>query len=226
MLDENDLEFLEIHNPTRSGVALAGWQVRGGIEFDFADTDELPAGETLVILSFNPNRSENADRTAAFRHAYGLDADVRLLGGYAGSLGNGGETVQLVRRNDPSQSDPPDALHVVVDEVSYDDQAPWPSEADGDGRSLTRRAADAAGNSAESWTASVPTPGTVNFRLRGDSNLDGVLTMDDITDFVLGLMDPAAYERKHGVSANQTGDVDRDGDLDFDDIDELLSLLV
>jgi hypothetical protein len=74
--------------------------------------------------------------------------------------------------------------------------------------------------------ALTPSPGSVNLRLRGDANLDGQLTMDDITDFVLGLMDPAAYERKHGVPANQASDVDLDGDLDFDDIDVLMSLLV
>jgi hypothetical protein len=58
-----------------------------------------------------------------------------------------------------------------------------------------------------------------------DTNLDGQIGPDDVTDFVLGLMDPAAYELRHGVPATLAGDVDRDGDLDFDDIDDLLAVV-
>ena len=42
-----------------------------------------------------------------------------------GKLSNGGEKIKLVDENNDT-----------IDEVEYDDKAPWPTEADGDGPSL------------------------------------------------------------------------------------------
>jgi hypothetical protein len=55
-------------------------------------------------------------------------------------------------------------------------------------------------------------------------DLNGSVTLDDIDGFVLGLKDPAAYEATYGVPAQLNGDIDQDGDLDFDDIDDLVVL--
>ncbi|MEM7234465.1 MAG: CotH kinase family protein, partial [Planctomycetota bacterium] len=74
----------------------------------------------------------------------------RLFGGYDGSIDNGGERIGLR-----------DALDAAIDTVDFDDRAPWPAFADGDGSSLQRICVDAEGWRPENWLGSpaeVPTP--------------------------------------------------------------------
>jgi hypothetical protein len=59
----------------------------------------------------------------------------------------------------------------------------------------------------------------------GDMNLNGLVDLDDIENFVLGLRNPAAYEAIFGAPPQTNGDLDNDGDQDFDDIDEFVALL-
>jgi hypothetical protein len=56
-------------------------------------------------------------------------------------------------------------------------------------------------------------------------DLDGQVTASDLEGFVLGLSDADAYFAQFGVAADPRGDMDGDGDLDFDDIDELVHAL-
>jgi hypothetical protein len=44
--------------------------------------------------------------------------------------------------------------------------------------------------------------------------------------FVLALNDPAAYEDQYGATLGVQGDMDDDGDQDFDDTDEFAGLLL
>ncbi len=94
---EDDLEFIEIFNPTTASVSLQRWQLRGGVEFDFDLPTTLDPGQALLVLPFDPAAPENVYRLAAFRAHYGLDTSVTLVGGYAGQLSDGGEQVQLLR---------------------------------------------------------------------------------------------------------------------------------
>jgi hypothetical protein len=117
---------------------------------------------------------------------------------------------------------------MLVDNVHYSDDAPWPIAADGHGRSLHRTARNAFGNFATNWLAMPPTPGTALFAGElptGDLDLDGLVDSDDTQAFILALMDQEAYEARYGVPASLTGDADGDGDLDYDDIDEFVALL-
>jgi hypothetical protein len=185
-LEREDLEFLELHNPTAETVTLANWQIRGGVDFDFPPGAQIGAGQTLIVVTFDPQVPANADRLAAFRAHYGIGAGVTLLGGYAGRLDNGGELVQLRRADSPPQDQPTTIPRVIEDEVIYDDVPPWPSAADGRGASLVRTAADAWGSAASSWTSDRPSPGRTSLRasLPGDANQDGLFNQLDI-DLVL-----------------------------------------
>jgi len=49
--------------------------------------------------------------------------------------------------------------YITVDEVRYDDRAPWPPGADGGGPSLQRKAPSVYGNDPANWEAAIPTPG-------------------------------------------------------------------
>ena len=88
----------------------------------------------------------------AFKSRYGF----KPTGKYIRSLSNNGETVTLS-----------DALGNEIDSVTFKDKAPWPSEADGSGRSLSRVDSANGGdsNDPENWEASRAngcTPGRKN----------------------------------------------------------------
>ncbi|MCH8044216.1 MAG: lamin tail domain-containing protein [Planctomycetes bacterium] len=162
-LDGNDLEYVEIHNPTGGVVDLTNWRLDKGVDYRFLDGTSLAAFGTLVVTSFNPDAAQNAEKLAAFREHYEIDVNVALVGGYSGSLDNGGERVQLQRPDLPPLDDPQFFPGLIEDAVRYDEAAPWPTGADGSGQSLTRRETTLWGNFASSWIAAAPTPGSVSF---------------------------------------------------------------
>jgi hypothetical protein len=189
--------------------------MRGGVDIEFDEGSTLDAGETIVVVSFNPQNPVNADRVSAFRFHYGIEGTVRLVGGYSGQLDNGGERVTLQRPGAPVGDPIVIIPRLLEDEVRYDDVAPWPISADGNGNSLHRATSDSFGNSSSSWAALSPTPGTVDFSpgIPGDFNLDGVVDAVDINAL---------------FGAIQTGDnaplydVDNSGMVDQGDVEHLV----
>ena len=156
-------EFVEIYNPTGQTVNLTHWTLAGGVSFSFAADTLLQSHEALVILPFDPATPANAAKLADFRTAYGIDQSVRLVGGYQGSLSNGGETVRLTRPDGPPLGEPTFYPPLLEDEVNYDDAFPWPTAADGQGSSLARLTPTGWGNDWASWRAEAPSPGTAAF---------------------------------------------------------------
>ena len=131
-----DLEWIELHNPMVLDMDLSGWSLDGGVDYDFDEETILPAGGYLVVAA-DPARL--ADETGF------IDA----LGSYDGRLSDGGERIDL--RNNRGR---------LIDTVEYDDDDPWPVQADGSGLSLAKIDADAASDHAENWTASAEPDGT------------------------------------------------------------------
>jgi hypothetical protein len=163
-IDPNDLEFIEIANPTNDPIDLTNWDFGAGIDMDFNANLMLGSGEVLVVLSFEPADPVNSSRVADFRNYYGIDASVQLTGGFAGVLDNGGERVRLLRPDSPPLDEPNFIPLLLEDEVRYDDVAPWPTEPDGTGMSLNRNSVDIWGNDSASWNAALPTPGSYDVR--------------------------------------------------------------
>ncbi|MCP4013438.1 MAG: hypothetical protein GY728_10045, partial [Phycisphaeraceae bacterium] len=207
----DDLEFIEIYNPTDETVNLTGWRIRKGIDYDFDPGTSLGAKQTLVVISFNPDNPENASRVATFRTTHNIGASVTLVGGYGDKLENGGEKVQLQRPDSPPMDEPTYTPHLVEDEVIYDEASPWPTSADGAGDSLNRAWADRWGNSSSSWTATGPTPGTFPFTspLVGDASGDGI-----VGDIDLNLV----LSNLGAVGVGLAYDLDGDGDVDENDV--------
>ena len=212
-MSPDDLEFVEIFNPLGFSIDLTEWRVRGGVDYNFDSGTQLHSGDTLLLLSFDPQKPENEDRLKAFRTHYGLGESVPLVGGYAGQLNDSGESVRLQRPDDPPLDNPTLIPRLLEDEVRYDDASPWPAAA-GSGQSLTRVAADAYGSTAASWRAADPSPGTSDLMssdVNGDVNDDGVVDADDI-DLVCG-----------GIgSANTQLDLNGDGAVTSDDVELLV----
>ncbi len=178
-ITEQDLEFIEIHNPTATATALDQWQLRGGIEYNFSAEVTLAAGETIVVVSFDADAPGNASRAAAFRAEYGIASTIRLLGSYVGRLDNQGEVLQLRRPDSVPQDDPTWIPRLLEDEVLYNNIAPWPANANGNGKSLTRVSVHAYGNAPQNWIGATPTPGTAGYQI-GDLTGDGVIDIQDI----------------------------------------------
>lgn len=113
-------EFLEIHNPGDFAVSLTGLRLIDGIDFDFdlrSSIKRLEAGERLLLVR---------DREA-FQRVYGTVFDSQIAGTFQNdtALANGGESLAVA-----------DANGEVVLRVRYDDESPWPTSSDGQGRSL------------------------------------------------------------------------------------------
>ncbi|MCA9212180.1 MAG: lamin tail domain-containing protein [Planctomycetales bacterium] len=206
-LDASDLEFLEIYN-SGDAVDLNGWQIRGGIDFDYDESTPLSTGETVVVIPFNPDREDNASRLAAFRTYYQLGDDVRVIGGYQGSLANEGERIVLLRPD--SSAAPP--ISVLAEEVIYDDRTPWPNTANGE--SFHRVDANRYANDFASWDASAPNPGVAVFDSAAfDVNGDGTIDINDVDRLCSSI-----------ANGEKLFDLTGDGNTDGNDVARLLAV--
>ncbi|MFN0068930.1 MAG: lamin tail domain-containing protein [Limisphaerales bacterium] len=104
------VEFVELVNTNAAPVSLAGWRLRGGVEFIFPATN-LPAGGYVVV----------AQNPAALKAKFGADA----LGPWTGRLDAKGEEVELL-----------DATGDPVDRVDYGLGFPWPTVGEPPGFSI------------------------------------------------------------------------------------------
>ncbi len=206
-IDSGDLEYIEIVNPTGAPLDLSQWRLRGGVDIDSLDT--LNAGEAMVVISFNPDSPANVARVEAFRAHYGIDDSVQLVGGYQGQLSDSFDRIRLQR----AESVAGEVNHYYEDEVLYDDQAPWPTSADGSGDSLHRQAVDVYGNQSQSWLAASPSPGSFGGPVRGDFDGDGIVDETDIN---------LLFEQMRSGDPDLAFDLTSDGQVDGSDRDELI----
>ena len=137
-----DGEFIELRNPsTTESVDLSGWTIDAiGLTIQ-PGTVLLPGAHVVFVKN-----------DVVFRSIYG--GPNRLVGGeYSGDLANEGETLTLRQGTR------------VVDEVTYQPFAPWPTAANGAGPSLELISPTADNSLPESWTANAlikGTPGATN----------------------------------------------------------------
>ena len=154
-ITQNELEFIEIANTSGAPADIGSHRLDKAVDYIIPAATTLANGERLTIVSFDPD-AETAKATA-FRQIHGMTPTARLVGPYSGVLDNGGERLELERPEDLAQIG---LGYVLVDRVVYDDASPWPTAADGQGKSLHRNTPVAYGDFANSWTASPPTPGS------------------------------------------------------------------
>jgi hypothetical protein len=101
-------EYLEIYNAEAVAVDISGYFFSNGVTFTFPPGTIMAAGEYIVV----------AANAANYVGAY-------QTFDYSGSLLNTGEQITLVA-----------CLGNVIDDVTYDENAPWPTYADGNGPTL------------------------------------------------------------------------------------------
>ena len=169
-LDDRANEYIELHNISDQAIELwdpiggsleqNGWRLRRAVDFEFAEGTTIPPEGFLLVVSFDP--AIEPDKLVAFRSTYGLGPETPVVGGWGINerLNNSGERIRLNRPDEPTAV--LDVARIVIDEVFYRDDDPWPDEADGEGVSLERIDAAAYGNEPLNWSASGPTPGAIN----------------------------------------------------------------
>jgi len=139
-VDGDEFEFIEIKNTGAALVNLYNVRFSGGIDFTFPPGATVPAGG-FVVLAKNPAR---------FALKY---PGVTVAGQYGpgSSLSNSGEALTLV-----------DAFGDTIMSFSYDDDSPWPTAADGGGRSLVpiQPNSNPSPNLSSSWRASTNAGGS------------------------------------------------------------------
>jgi hypothetical protein len=143
-------EWIELYNPNNSSLGLSGFQLTdGGMEnlFLFGENSIIgPLGYLVVAGDSELFHNEHGSQvyfTGDFNYG---DSGFRLS--------NDGESIIL--KNHRGE---------LEDLVQYDDQSPWPEEADGTGASLQLLATDLDNNHYSSWFASASmksTPGSPN----------------------------------------------------------------
>ncbi len=128
--DQDNFEYLELTNIGQLPLDLEGVHFTDGIQFTFGPTAVQPGEFVLVVR----NR-------AAFEARYGVGGDV--AGEYlTQKLSDGGERIKLE-----------DPLGGTIQEFTYNDKAPWPEEADGDGAGIEPVDLDGNYDSAANWHA-------------------------------------------------------------------------
>ena len=147
--EDDDEEFVEIHNRGTSAVNLTGWRLRGGISFNFPTGTSLAAGGYAVVAG---------SRTNLLLAQPALNPAL-VLGAYSGTLGNGGDVVRLTKPDDLVSTNQlgqfvTNKIHIAVDEVTYATGGRWGRWADGGGSSLERTDARGNGNLAVNWADS------------------------------------------------------------------------
>lgn len=124
--DIQTFEFIELQNVSAATIDLTNVSFTNGISYTFPTGRLLAAGERVVV----------AHDPVAFATRYpdagypGLSA--KTVGPWTGALQNGGERLVLTGVDGADAGTDPD----IIADFSYDDDAPWPLEADGNGKTI------------------------------------------------------------------------------------------
>jgi hypothetical protein len=205
-------EFIELKNITASPVKLYDtaapahtWTLSGGVDYTFPTGVEIPANALLILTEADVSTQPLKD---AFRAKYAIPSDAQIFGPWQGSLNNGGEDINI---NKVGRVDPGDGSYPVirVDRVEYSPTYPWPSAADGTGKSLERISAASFGNDPFNWQSFRNGNPGYQALLQGDANRDGKVSFADY--LVL-----EANFGKTGMTRS-TGDFNNDGKVSFAD---------
>jgi hypothetical protein len=208
---EEDLEFLELWNPTGKDIDISGWKIEG-IDYVFPADSKALSDEVFVVAK-NP---------VAFSARYG--PSIRAFGPYEGNLDNDGETLRV--------KDAGPGYPATVDFLRYGHEDDWPRAADGLGYSLELTAVtpNRDNDLGIYWRASREiggspgkiegvSPGSPLYR-RGDPNTDGRINLSDALVILRYL-----FQGSGDPPCLQAGDVDGNGEVKTEDAIFLLQYL-
>jgi hypothetical protein len=169
-IDSQNLEFIEFKNTGINAINISGIRIDSAIRIQIPAFTVLAPGEFFVAAS----------KPEYFYKRYGIYPS----GNYSGQLSNSGEYILVTA---------PDGHEIFS--LTYSDNSPWPSEADGSGYSLVPKQINPVGNPNESnyWRKSL--------------NIGGSPFADDANN--VGVDSPLARDKKMEINLypNPTSDL-------------------
>lgn len=176
--DRDTGDWIELYNPGGSEIDLSGWTYKDSNddnEFIIPEGTTIASGDYLVLSHDLEEFSE-----------FWMDTED-VIGGVDFGLSGSGDQVRIYNTSDQ-----------LIDMVTYDDEAPWPVEPDGEGATLSLNDYTDDNSLAESWYAdtNVGTPGLSNDTIL-DSNEESETTP---IDFVLNQNYPNPFNPTTNIS--------------------------
>jgi spore coat protein H len=167
-------DWIELYNCSEEPVSLSGWHFKDSDDqHDFVLPDITMQPYTYMVLA-----EENSNFTRTFPNVH------NVITGFSFGLSGGGDHLRLFNAN-----------NILVDEVEYDDKAPWPIEPDGNGPTLELIDPFSDNTRPENWQASAwhGTPGRDNSRPQflGDTNGDELV---NLTDAIMAMQIVSSHE--------------------------------
>ncbi|MBU4460239.1 MAG: lamin tail domain-containing protein, partial [Verrucomicrobia bacterium] len=166
----NGIEFVEIYATTSGIVRLYDpaaptnlWKLTGGISYVFPANSALTGGQYAIVCGGDPG---------AFRASNGIPAHVQVFGPFEGALDAAGERIRLRKPGSPEADG--FVPYVLVEEIEYDDDPPWPAAGCVGGRSIERVNPAWFGNDPAHWRAGLPAGAPGAPLTGGDSDGDGI----------------------------------------------------
>ena len=145
-------DWVELYNNSAENIDLSNWIFK-----DDNDAHQfiIPEGTILNSDQYLVLTKNSSDFSDLFPNV------TNFIGDFDFGLSGGGELIRLYDNNG-----------LIVDQVQYDDEDPWPTGPDGNGPSLELINPDLDNNIGENWTASVNhgTPGELNSNYTGNAN--------------------------------------------------------
>jgi hypothetical protein len=144
--DNDDDEFIEIHNRSGGPVDISRWGFTDGIDYTFPSNTVMAAGAHFVVAK-NKNRM--------ISRYPGLNL-TNLFGSYDGTLKNGGERVALARPDifistNNNGNFVTNIGYITVNELTYGNGGRWGEWSHGGGSSLELRDPDSDNHLAPNW---------------------------------------------------------------------------
>lgn len=129
--EEDDDEYVELHNRSSEPVDVGGWRFVKGIDFTLPPSTVIPPGGFLVV-------AKNQDRLLG---NYAQLNAANTVGNYSGQLSNGGEYLALAKPDwivvtNQAGEVSTNRIWITVAEVAYMDGGRWGLYSDGGGSSL------------------------------------------------------------------------------------------
>ena len=164
--DNTEDEYIELHNISGAPVPLYDpsypthtWKFDQAVHYTFPAGVVIPADGRVLVANFDP--TNDTTQLAAFRSKYSLAPATPIFGPYDGKLNNSDESLELKIPDQPGTNG--EVHYVLLDQVHYRPEAPWPAAANGAGFSLQRIREGDYGNDVINWAAAAPTPGASNY---------------------------------------------------------------
>lgn len=140
--DADPEDWVELYNPSETAIDISNWVLK---DEDNDHRYTFPAGTNISPKGY----ITAVQNTEAFSLLYSVSSPI--YGDLGFGLSGGSDQVRLY-----------DAKGALVDSVSYDDEAPWPEQADGTGFSLELKHPNLDNSLPENWEVSSTLGGTPN----------------------------------------------------------------